>query len=248
MEPIRIVLAAAFFGIAAAAFFVFTDPGQVTGVTVSDAALTRMGDRYALTASIKNTGGADRLTAVGSDSAGAAVLAGGESLAIPAGSSPSLSMDGAHAMLTVLHGGTEEGRLVPVSLWFEQAGKVTVRARIGAEMDMDHGQSFAVPAAEPQPALQIFVSEDPNGWHIQVEADNFTFSEADQDGPHRPGIGHAHVYLNGLKLQRLFETEFTIGALPAGIHTLRVTLNTNDHRVYMVGGQPVAATATIRAQ
>ena len=48
-----------------------------------------------------------------------------------------------------------------------------------------------------------------------------------------------------MKIGRLYQPEARIGTLPKGEHQVRLTLNTNDHRAYVVGDQPVTATATI---
>ena len=67
------------------------------------------------------------------------------------------------------------------------------------------------------------------------------------DGDHVAGTGHGHIYLNGLKLGRLYSSSAEIGPLPSGVHVVRVTLNTNNHKAYVVDGKPVTATVTLRA-
>jgi len=48
-----------------------------------------------------------------------------------------------------------------------------------------------------------------------------------------------------MKIGRLYTPEAYIGALPKGQHEIRVTLNTNDHRAYVVDEVPVTASMTI---
>ena len=62
---------------------------------------------------------------------------------------------------------------------------------------------------------------------------------------HSPGMGHGHLYLSGMKLGRMLKPEAHIGALPRGTHKVTVTLNTNDHRAYVIGDDPVSATVEI---
>jgi hypothetical protein len=62
---------------------------------------------------------------------------------------------------------------------------------------------------------------------------------------HVPGMGHGHIYVGGMKLDRLFKSEYLIGQLPPGRHEVRVTLNTNDHRAYVVDDVPVSASTFI---
>ena len=71
------------------------------------------------------------------------------------------------------------------------------------------------------------------------------FVDVPMGTPHVPGTGHAHLYLNGLKLGRLYVPSARIGALPPGDHMVRVTLNANDHRAYVVDGDPVTAIAPL---
>jgi len=78
-----------------------------------------------------------------------------------------------------------------------------------------------------------------------IDAEEFTFSRDLAGAYHVPGVGHGHLYVGGLKHGRLYENQATIGTLPSGTHMIRVTLNTNDHRAYVVDDEPVTATATI---
>ena len=65
------------------------------------------------------------------------------------------------------------------------------------------------------------------------KTENFQFTPTTPDSTHVMGQGHAHLYLNGMKLQRMYGSTATIGALPAGRYHIAVSLNTNDHRTYM---------------
>lgn len=247
MKPLWLLGAAillAFIGAGAWLFIM-----QAPGITLRDATLEPMGDGFALALTIDNPGLPDRLIEVSTSADAQLILAGAlfsEGLAIPAGSTPGLAIDGAHGMLTDLEGSTAPGRLVPVTLRFANAGPASTRARIIEGMGASHGgTAYAVPKDEPAPAIALTVTADRDGWALRVETRNFTFDEAAADGPHAPGHGHAHIYLDGLKLSRLYGPTYRIGALPPGTYTVRVALNTNDHRAYEVNGERVAATAEI---
>ena len=246
MEVSRALLAGFFFALAAGAFLLFGNPPA--GPTLSNAALSPTGNAHALTVTITNEAGPDRLISVASEEATGAMAMGAEStdgLTIPAGSSPGLSMDGAHVMLTGLPADMEEGRLVPVTLTFEKAGTLTTRARLGGGMSgMAHDVAFDVPEGEPRPTVSLSVRPDGDGWIAEALVSHFQFSKDQVDGEHAPGLGHGHLYLNGLKLQRIYEPNTRIGALLPGDYTVRVTLNTNDHRPYAVDGEVVTAVAS----
>lgn len=206
---------------------------------------------------IRNSGGPDRLVSARSIVAQRARLdhsVADAGLAIPAESEPSLAPDGAFILMDGMGGDLQEGRMIPVTLRFEEAGEFRTQARLIAPQGRGIAGEFGllglgdiclVGDDEPAPRLAIEVEPDGDGWIVRVLTDEFTFAKDLADGAHVPGSGHGHLYLGGLKLQRLYEPEARIGALPPGKHEVRVTLNTNDHRAYVVDGLPVSATAEI---
>ena len=177
----------------------------------------------------------------------------GRPIAIPAGSKPGFASDGAHAMVAGLPPDLADGAFLPLVLEFEGAGRVPVKALVSRNTDsgaMDHSMhaGLAVGEGEPVPSIALEVKPDGDGYSVTIATQNFEFFQPEADmAPHVPGQGHGHLYLNGLKLQRMYETRARIGALPPGQHTVRVTLNTNDHKAYLVDAQPVGAEAEINA-
>ena len=93
----------------------------------------------------------------------------------------------------------------------------------------------------PAPTLELNWEDVPtkNGAKLRLETNNFTFSRTDDGAAHVPNEGHAHLYLNGLKLGRLYSNIYQIGALSPGNYTLSVSLNSNDHRPYVSDSGPV---------
>jgi len=78
-----------------------------------------------------------------------------------------------------------------------------------------------------------------------IDVANLDLVRRDDAAPHVAGEGHGHVYLNGLKLARLYAPRFQIGALPSGTYEVSVALNTNDHRPFVVDDQPVTAAVSV---
>ncbi|WP_421999547.1 hypothetical protein [Roseovarius mucosus] len=113
----------------------------------------------------------------------------------------------------------------------------------------DHGGSTHATLTEagtPAPMLDLTLHADgaqSRNLHIGVE--NFTFDPEGVNGPHMPGHGHAHLYLNGIKIARAYGPWMQLDALPVGSHELRVTLNANDHTQLAVGGVPIEATIAV---
>ncbi|MBX2855423.1 MAG: copper chaperone PCu(A)C [Rhodobacteraceae bacterium] len=214
-----------------------------------------IGDHTALlvTLTIDNRGGPDHLLAGGSPEAKGAMLQGaqsGDGLPLPAKGAASLAADGAHLMLFELEGEPLPGRLVPITLTFQDAGQVRAKAKISASMSgasphAAHGVAMRQVTGDQEPSVSIEVVSEGEGWRVTSEVVNFRFAPEQMDGPHKDGEGHGHLYLNGLKLRRMTSAEALIGRLPPGEHVVRLSLNTNDHAAYVVGGRPVAAEAVI---
>lgn len=105
---------------------------------------------------------------------------------------------------------------------------------------------FTVEAADAPQITSIMVTKDAkSGWNLMVQTENFTFSPTNASGDHVDGEGHAHIYVDGKKITRLYSNHYYLGELDEGEHVVRVTLNTNDHKDYAVNGQVVEATQTI---
>ena len=112
-----------------------------------------------------------------------------------------------------------------------------------------HGRTIDLPAGPGAPTLDFRVAKDPaSGWNLHVVTTGFRFAPESVDQPHRPGDGHAHVYVDGKKLARIYGPRFHLGALPPGEVTLSVTLNANDHSALAIAGRPLKAEKTITVE
>ena len=243
---------------AATAFVLFLASPQTGSIAISNAVARPGKDPGSVVVNLTlvGEGGPDTLIGVQSDVAAGADLAGvdqGRMAAIPQDTPIVLSSDGAQIVLTGIEGELQDGRLLPISLRFERAGDVAVRARLQAGDAMDRMASHAgwhcngCWDGDP-PEITLRVRELDEGWLVETQVRNFTFSRDAADGKHAPGVGHGHLYLNGLKLGRVFGEPLTVGALPAGEHIFSVSLNTNDHRVYVLGHTPIAAQVWVVAR
>jgi glycogen debranching enzyme len=112
-----------------------------------------------------------------------------------------------------------------------------------------HEDFFVDENASDIPTISVEVQKDTkNGYNVQVFTTNFRFSPQrvnSLEGGYSEG--HAHVYVNDEKFMRLYSEHFHIDNkyLKEGNNTLRVTLNTNDHRELHLGEDSIAATATL---
>lgn len=119
-----------------------------------------------------------------------------------------------------------------------------------AQMDhsMMHDTPMDVPA-EGAPQVAMTLTPDAmTGYNLHVTVDNFAFSPEGASLADVPGQGHAHVYINGEKLARLYGQWMHIASLPKGDVIVEVTLNSNDHRPLAVAGIPISTSTTLTAE
>lgn len=118
--------------------------------------------------------------------------------------------------------------------------------------DHDHStdthshSSFEVAASQAPSISNLRVVKDKkSGWNLSFDVAAFVFDPANASNVHVGGHGHAHLYIDGKKVTRLYASDHYINELEAGTHTFKVTLNTNDHQEYVVDGVVVGTEATI---
>ena len=123
---------------------------------------------------------------------------------------------------------------------------------MGMDMEgMDHGQmemKHGTVEASEEMSVEVEVTEDPvDGFNIHIIATGLTFTPEKVNTEHVEGEGHAHLYLNGEKIARVYSPWFNVSSrfLAEGENELRVTLNSNDHNYYAYDGEVVAATTTV---
>ena len=116
----------------------------------------------------------------------------------------------------------------------------------------DHGQDGGhtnhktIEVTSPVPTLELFIHPDGSqSRNLEIRTTNFTFDPQAVNGEHVPGHGHAHVYVNNVKIARAYGPWVHLQALPSGTHNIRVTLNANDHSYLASGYTPIEATTTL---
>ena len=83
------------------------------------------------------------------------------------------------------------------------------------------------------PTIAAKLERDPfSGFNLKLETRNFTFAPDLSGLEHKDGMGHAHLYIDGQKIARLYGNWFHISEIPKGAKSLEITLNSNDHRPF----------------
>lgn len=88
-------------------------------------------------------------------------------------------------------------------------------------------------------------AEEHGGVNVRIDAANWRWAPENVNGANIAGEGHAHIYVNGAKINRVYGPDYHIKSLPPGEHQIRVTLNANSHNALLVDGQPVEAATTV---
>lgn len=98
----------------------------------------------------------------------------------------------------------------------------------------------------PIPILSIEVIKDPkSGWNLFLNTENFKFNAEAASTEHVDGEGHAHLYINGKKITRLYGSSFFIEELNEGKNNIRVELSSNNHSPLAVDGEIIDASVVV---
>jgi len=110
----------------------------------------------------------------------------------------------------------------------------------------DHSSGIEVPANAVAPGVELGVTPDPlSGWTLEATLTDFAFTPELAGQESRFGEGHAHLYVNGQKVARVYGKVFHLPELEPGLNRIRLTLNGNDHSPYLHDGEEIAAEITL---
>lgn len=83
------------------------------------------------------------------------------------------------------------------------------------------------------------------GYNLAFRTKGFKLRPQHASGKHVAREGHAHLFVDGTKVTRLYGRSYYLGDLAPGTHVVRVSLNANDHRDYRRNGKDLAAEVTV---
>ena len=118
----------------------------------------------------------------------------------------------------------------------------------GSEMQEGHARGMkhsvkVIPAGyKNPPGVKIRLVRDAHtrgALNLFLDLKNFRFAPEEVNKSSRINEGHAHLYVNGKKLTRLYSASYFMDKLPKGNLEIRVTLNTNMHEDLSYGGKLV---------
>ncbi|MBL1175232.1 hypothetical protein [Pantanalinema sp. GBBB05] len=120
-------------------------------------------------------------------------------------------------------------------------------AQASSESHEHHHKTLAIPAGQPVPTIKLVVHPDAmQGWNLEVQVTNFRFAPEQINQNSLTTEGHAHLYIDGKKVTRLYGSWYYLTHLAPGQHHITVTLNANGHEELTHQGQPIAASVTVQ--
>lgn len=103
-----------------------------------------------------------------------------------------------------------------------------------------HHKTYAHPSGSPAPALKLTIEPDAkSGFNVHLDTTDWTWAPEQVNTAPVPNTGHAHLYVDGIKVARLYGPWYHLEGLSPGQHDVYVTLNANDHSDYAAGDQGV---------
>lgn len=82
------------------------------------------------------------------------------------------------------------------------------------------------------------------GYNLHIQTSHFNLVPPATEDTDSMGEGHAHLYVNGEKIARVYGHWFHISSLPKGENTITVSLNAHGHEELLNHGVPIAAVLT----
>ena len=120
----------------------------------------------------------------------------------------------------------------------------------GPGEDDGHGPMSQDPIESEVPvSVDIGATEGPGGGvNVVIDTENWRWAPDEVDQGHVPGSGHAHIYVDGEKIDRVYGPGYHLTGLSPGRHEVRVTLNSNSHNQLLVDGELAEDTVTVTVE
>jgi len=113
-----------------------------------------------------------------------------------------------------------------------------------------HGGVRIIAEDLPKPSVTHLAFPDRvDGYNVQILTKDFNFSPESVDLAVTKNTGHAHIFVNGRKVARVYSEWYHLPAsyLEPGTNLVTVTLNANDHSFWATS-DGVVITSTIRVE
>ena len=153
-----------------------------------------------------------------------------------------------------LHGYDLEGSAspdMPATLEFDAyaTGSFPITIHVPAQPATGSDPHSTTIEAPQDMTVSVEVTPDAlSGVNLTINTTGFEFAPQNVDGQHVQGEGHAHVYVDGEKIGRVYGPHYYLGHVEAGERVIRISLNANSHEEYARGDDPLEAIANVTVE
>lgn len=156
-------------------------------------------------------------------------------------------MNGITLLFVGLAAGTAIGTLVEPDMFSGAAQPAVIGSTPYENLSRDRKNFWPEDLAAP--SLDLALIPDVNrGYNLVLNLTNFELTPAQMNGAVTPGTGHGHLFVNGENWGRIYGEMLHLIDLPKGEVSLHVYMGGNDHKVWIVDGQPFFAEETFRIE
>ncbi len=99
----------------------------------------------------------------------------------------------------------------------------------------------------PSVALEVR-GDNTKGYDAEISFTNFRLAPESVNDADVPGEGHAHIYIDGKKINRVYSNWYHLGKFEPGSYEVEVRLSANDHHELAVNDEIISATQLIFVQ
>ena len=108
------------------------------------------------------------------------------------------------------------------------------------------GGSHEVMGSETPVGISVTAEQDDaGGVNVHIDTEGWRWAPEEVNLANAPGAGHAHVYVDGVKINRVYGPNYYLTGVEPGTREIRVTLNTNAHNELTYEGKPLESTTTV---
>ena len=112
-----------------------------------------------------------------------------------------------------------------------------------------HHPGHKIEANNPYPTISLEVLEDSmDGYNLFIKLENYLLSPEDVGKKNEPNSGHMHLYVNDIKISRVYSNWFHIPGRYFNLdeNIIKVTLNSNLHDSFSINGNPILSEIKVK--
>ncbi|UCC87187.1 MAG: fasciclin domain-containing protein [Anaerolineales bacterium] len=123
---------------------------------------------------------------------------------------------------------------------------IAADAHTHADGTMHDHSDLLEASAGPAPFVDLQVIPlDDGGYNVRVQTLNFTFAPHHVGREPAAGEGHAHLYIDGVKIARIYGEWYHLESLPEDAEMITVGLYANNHQPLAIDGVKITDTVMI---